>query len=101
QLSSIFGSLRCSATQSSAIDRLRTTNASAASSALASRISSCISQLLKTHHTSRLLISNQAGGGQTGEPVGWVERSETHLLLSRKVMGFASAQPILRAGGGR
>jgi hypothetical protein len=29
--------------------------------------------------------------------VGWVERSETHLPIRGKVMGFAKAQPILRA----
>jgi hypothetical protein len=30
-------------------------------------------------------------------PVGWVERSETHNVPGAKEMGFASAQPILRA----
>jgi hypothetical protein len=28
--------------------------------------------------------------------VEWVERSETHRLLARKMMGFARALPILR-----
>jgi hypothetical protein len=32
-----------------------------------------------------------------GEFVEWVERSETHLLIRDKAMGFAKAQPILRA----
>jgi hypothetical protein len=31
------------------------------------------------------------------QPVGWVERSETHQIRSGKRMGFARAQPILRA----
>jgi hypothetical protein len=29
--------------------------------------------------------------------VGWVEHSETHLPIRGKAMGFAKAQPILRA----
>ena len=31
------------------------------------------------------------------ERVGWVERSETHQIRAGKMMGFARAQPILRA----
>jgi hypothetical protein len=55
---------------------------------------------------------SQGGGGGESEPphptparpplrgrqfVGWVERSETHLLIRGKAMGFARAQPILQA----
>ena len=37
--------------------------------------------------------------GLTGRSAGWVEHSEIHHFSSRKVMGFARAQPILRAAG--
>jgi hypothetical protein len=43
------------------------------------------------------LHPDRRAGAAGAARVGWVERSETHHLRGREQMGFASAQPILRA----
>src|SRR5580700_398574 len=59
--------------------------------------------------TIKRLESHESGSGRkiatTNEHryqrVGWVERSETHQFLARKMMGFARALPILRTATAR
>ena len=51
-------------------------------------------QILRVESVARIERQRKPGFSQ---PVGWVERSETHQIHSDKTMGFASAQPILQA----